>query len=795
MKRKIFVLTLCLLVNSLALSLFAQSNGYVEGRLYVKVKNDKGLILPEIRQEKDIILLEKMGLTAMADLFESYAVYHLERVFRGMGSADLENTYLLQFSQHDFELELADRIMNNEFIEYAEVEPIYRTTLIPNDFNVAQQWFLDHINAPAAWDITTGSENVVIAVVDAGFLPSHPDLAANIWTNPGEIPNNGIDDDGNSYVDDVNGWDAGDQDPDPSGIPGLGVFFEHGTSVAGAASPVTNNNIGIAGIGFNCKIMPVKGKTDAIAANTNLTSEQRRSLDATFPGIAYAIRAKADVINMSFGGSGSSQTVQNLIDAAYNDGIVFVGGGGNDNSSAAFYPASYPNVLNIGSTNSFDRKSGFSNYGTTIDLMAPGSGIRSLSHNNALTPGYGNSSGTSLSAPIVAGLVGLMRSVNPCLSPADVAFHLKNTAVDIEALNPNYIGQLGAGRIDANAAVRAVVPSVKPLATFHYDTTSVCDGTLEFFYDGINEACPQNIFWTFNGQSSTDFNPVFTVSDTGTYMLTLVVNNSQGTSQTTQTIHINQVVAVDAGGDENGVITACVGEAIVLNGITNKPDGDIVWSPAVGITNPNILNPTIGAISNRTYTLTITDSTGCQATDKVDLLIVSSVNAGPDEMINLGDTVQLNATVVGSGYTYEWTPATGLNDPTLQNPKASPDRNTTYTVKATTFSGCELTDEVTVSVEGGLGLFDNFSSVGTVHPAYPNPATTEMNLSVSLEKPTALRLVAFDLTGRKIATLLDAKAPAGDTQLRWQRERLSPGIYMLVWQTPKARFVQKVEWK
>jgi subtilisin family serine protease len=792
-KKSLILLTLLCSVFSYAL--FAQSADYAKGKLYVKVKNDADMILPEIRQEKDLVLFEAMGLNQFGDLMESYEVYHLERPFRGLNNEDLEHTYLLKFRQEGFELELSDRILGYNFIDYVEVEPLYFTTLTPNDPNLNLQWYLTTINAQDAWDVTTGSEDVVIAIVDAGFLPSHPDLAANIWTNPREIPGNGIDDDNNGYTDDANGWDAGDSDPDPSGVVGLGQYFEHGTSVAGCASPVTNNNVGIAGLGFNCKIMPVKGKTDAIAANTMLTQQQRRSLDATFPGITYAVRNRPAVINMSFGGPSSNATVQNLITSGYNAGIVFVGGGGNDNSSASFYPAAYDHVINVGSTNSSDRKSGFSNYGSTIDIMAPGSSIRSLSHNNALNPGYGTSDGTSLSAPIVAGLVGLMRSVNPCLTPDDVEFHMKNTAVNINAQNPNYIGQIGAGRIDAEAAVLAVAPNAAPAATFHYDTTSVCDGTIEFFYDGITMACPQNIFWSFNGNSSSELNPVFTIPDTGTYTVTLVVNNSVGTNQTTQTITVDNVLKVDAGGDANGVVTACVGDVVTLNGSTSNPTATTRWNPTSGMNNANLLNPMVGAITNRIYNLTVTDSTGCQVTDAVELVIVNSVDAGADETINLGDTVQLSAGVVGSGYTYEWTPTTGLSNPNIKNPKAGPDRNTTYTVKATAYSGCELTDDVTVSVNGGVGIFDGFDAVGEVYPAFPNPAATQMNLSASLNQPTHLNVKVYDLTGREIATLYDRQA-SGDVKIVWNREgAMSNGIYMLVWQTAEARYVQKVEWR
>ncbi len=793
---RFFLISLFCCFCGMGAQLVAQSQtNFVPGHLFVKVQNDAGIILPEIRQQADVVLLEKQGFLQLHSLFEDFEVYHLERAYRGLKNEDLENTYLLKFRQKGFEWELADRIMASAFIEYAEAEPIYATTLIPNDYIASNQWYLGKINATAAWDVTTGSENVSIGIVDQGFLTTHPDLAANIWTNPGEIPGNGIDDDGNGYIDDVNGWDAANGDGNPNPPAQFSGYFDHGTAVSGCASPVTNNNVGIAGLGYNCSIVPIKSKTDASAANTSQTDEQRRLLDATFPGITYAVRAKLDVVNMSFGGPGFSQTVQNMITAGHDLGVTFIAAAGNDNDASAFYPASYDHVINVGSTNSSDRKSGFSNYGTTVDIMAPGSSIRTTDHNAALNPSYTTSQGTSLSSPIVAGLAGLLKSINPCLTPDEIAFYIQSTAVDISSLNPSYIGQLGAGRIDAAAAVNAAKPSLAPVASFTYDSTSICDGSIEFFYDGQTDACPNNIFWSFNGQSSTAINPVFTVTDTGAFMVTLVVNNAIGTDMVSQTIQINKVLLVDAGGDDRGVITACVGETVVLNASSNAVGGSARWNPTIGINNANLLNPTIGAITNRTYSLTVTDPSGCQVTDEVELLIVHSVDAGLDQSINLGDTAQLEVSVVGSGYTYEWTPAASLNDPSLKNPQATPDRNTLYSVKATAFSGCELTDEVEVQVKGGVGMEDKFNEIAAIHAAYPNPAKGEMYLSAQLKQASTLRVTAYDLTGREVATLYDQQAPAAELRFSWQQNALPAGMYLLVWQTADAQQVQKVEWK
>ena len=167
-------------------------------------------------------------------------------------------------------------------------------------------------------------EAIVIAIVDDAVLTTHEDILPNLWTNPNEIPNNNIDDDNNGYRDDINGWDAADNDNDPNPPSSASSsVFTHGTHCAGIASAATDNSKGIASIGFNCKIMPVKSST----SNGNA-----QYIDAGYDGIAYAMAAGADVISMSWGGN-NSQTAQNIFNQAHNLGITLVAAAGNDASS------------------------------------------------------------------------------------------------------------------------------------------------------------------------------------------------------------------------------------------------------------------------------------------------------------------------------------------------------------------------------------------------------------------------------------------------------------------------------
>ena len=323
---------------------------------------------------------------------------------------------------------------NSSEVEWAEPDYIARAASIPNDPLLPGQWGLAKVNASAAWDVVTGTQSVVIAVLDSGIDKTHLDLSGKLWVNPGEIAGNGIDDDNNGYVDDVNGWDFVNSDNDPSDDNG------HGTQVAGIAAADTNNAAGIAGMCWNCKIMPVKVMQGSGVANySDITA-----------GVLYAAQKGAKVINLSLGGYGNSSALRSAIQAAVNTyGAVVVGGAGNDNLNAAFYPAAYDEVLAVAGTTETDEKAGLSNYGTWVDVSAPAINITTT----FLGGDWGPVNGTSFAAPFASGLAGLLRSQHPDWTPGMVKTHIEHTADAIDALNQSYAGKLGSGRIDAGAAV------------------------------------------------------------------------------------------------------------------------------------------------------------------------------------------------------------------------------------------------------------------------------------------------------------------------------------------------------
>lgn len=249
-------------------------------------------------------------------------------------------------------------------VEYAEPNYILHALVTPNDPFFSKQWYMNRINAPNAWDITTGSEGVLIAVLDTGIDYSHPDLAPNIWTNPGEIPGNGVDDDQNGRIDDVRGWDLINNSNDPMDDNG------HGTAVSGLIGAVGNNAKGIAGLNFTSRLIPLKVMDFTGTGNVG----------AVIEAIQYAQQKGAQVVNCSFGFSGKpSRALQDAITGA--SGILFSCAAGNEktnNDMKPLFPASYdnPNIISVAASSDMDQLSTFSDYGpTTVDLVAPGQNI------------------------------------------------------------------------------------------------------------------------------------------------------------------------------------------------------------------------------------------------------------------------------------------------------------------------------------------------------------------------------------------------------------------------------------
>ncbi len=345
-------------------------------------------------------------------------------------------------------------------VVYAEPDYIVRTCVIPNDTHFSRLWGMHNtgqtvngvtgtpdadIDGPEAWDVYTGNPNFVIAVIDTGMNYNHPDLAANRWENPGEIPNNGIDDDGNGFVDDFYGWNfySNNNNPYDTG---------HGTHVAGTVGAVGNNGTGVVGVNWRCKLMPIKFLGSGGGTTTGAINS-----------IQYAVLMGVKVSNNSWGGGGYSSSLRSAIENSKSVGHIFVcaaGNNGSNNDNNPFYPAAYDNtnLIAVAATTSKDAKASWSNYGkNTVDLGAPGANIYSTYGSS----GYAYLDGTSMASPHVAGVVALVYGKNPNSPWASVRDQVLSTVRPITALANNTVT---GGVVNAAAAI-GYTPNQPPVLT------------------------------------------------------------------------------------------------------------------------------------------------------------------------------------------------------------------------------------------------------------------------------------------------------------------------------------------
>lgn len=415
---------------------------YVDGHVYLKVKDSSLVVLdPYVNNIPALdLILATLGVDSMYRAFKTPSPI-LERIYR----LELINPLNVDL--------LILQLQALTFVELVEKVPLMtlpnQSALTPNDLH-ALQWGLVKIDAPLAWGVTTGSSQVKVAVVDNACFGGHEDLSGVIWTNPGETPNNLLDDDLNGFADDSRGYDVADMDGNPSPPTGI-QGWDHGSHCSGIVGAATDNGLGIASIGYGVSVIPVKATNDVSGGNT---------LTKAYEGVDYAMRAGADVISMSWGSTGNSSVGQLLINFAQSQGIVLVAAAGNNNDSIPFYPASYPACIAVGSTDQADLRSGFSNYGSYVDVMAPGTDILSCLASG--TNHYGLQSGTSMACPLVAGLAGLLLSHTPSLTAQQVRDAIVAGCVDIDALNPGFEGKLGAGRINAFNSLNSLTAVTAP---------------------------------------------------------------------------------------------------------------------------------------------------------------------------------------------------------------------------------------------------------------------------------------------------------------------------------------------
>lgn len=328
----------------------------------------------------------------------------------------------------------------------------------------SQQWYLENLNVKAAWSLTTGSRDVIVAVIDTGVDLDHPDLRDNIWVNQFEAID-GIDNDKNGYIDDIYGWNFLDNNNNPQPDIESDYKYEavsHGTFVAGVIAGVHDNNRDIKGITSNVKIMSL------VALDSNGYGDE----EAVIKALDYAIENGAQVINLSFVSYDYLPSLKKRIIQAEQRGIIIVSAVGNNSlggdnlEKKKVYPVCYDLefgrdiIVGVGSTDRLNELSYFSNYGAScLDILAPGEDLVGLVYQTDLNPDFKpfnatDFKGTSFATPMVSGTVALMKSINKNLTVAAVNRILKATATNIDAQNPKYIGALGAGLLNTEAAVK-----------------------------------------------------------------------------------------------------------------------------------------------------------------------------------------------------------------------------------------------------------------------------------------------------------------------------------------------------
>jgi subtilisin family serine protease len=575
-------------------------------------------------------------------------------------------------------------------VAYAEPNFILHAADTPNDPSFTQEWGLNNtgqqvnfttgtpdadIDAPEAWSVSHGSPDVTVAVIDTGVDMAHPDLAQNIWINQGEncsgCRNNGIDDDGDGYVDDWRGWDFVNHDNDPTDDNG------HGTHVSGTIAATGNNGVGTTGVTWNSKIMALKF----------LDSQGSGSTEDAISAILYARAKGVPIMNNSWGGGDFSQALEDAIELTDQSGELFVAAAGNDFTNTdqePFWPSSYqlPNLISVGASDQFDRKAWFSNYGVrTVDLSAPGTNIYSTWKGST----YRFADGTSMATPHVSGAAALVKAVFPNASGVGLKALLLRTVDPVAALAG---ASRTAGRLNVDHAVRCTGPQAWIDSPANGVELNAGD-PLQVQVIGVQCGSPNGVTVTatLNGspfpldaRGDGFYSATFTPAAGA---VNLSVTASNGTSSDTQSVSaiVDQTYAIVPGGSPVTIATHSAGEnawltfdghanqrvALKMSGVTMgpspccsvyvtmyKPDGTTLGQQTLTGTNGGFID-TRALPMDGTYKIFVdpqATSTGSMTLTLYD--VPPDVNAtitpgGAPLTVSTGPTPGQNALVTFSG--------------------------------------------------------------------------------------------------------------------------------------------------
>ncbi len=466
---------------------------YLEKTIILKVRASASSVCSATSIENTIFkkLYYELGGMNLAKVFPNTKAP--ERPYNERGEQLTDLTMIYQFNYTSFvTLEKAiNKIAACGIFEYVEPHYIPKIDYTPNDPLLSTQYAITKIQAENAWGVNTttarGDTNVVVGITDTGTELTHSDLVGQIKINAGDLPGGG-DNDGDGYLDNYRGWDLGDNDNNPTWTGN-----QHGVHVTGIACAKVNNSNGIAGVGFNCKYLPVK------IANTAGT------LTMAYEGITYAADHGCSIINCSWGGAGGGQFGQDVVSyATINKNALVVAAAGNGGVDEATYPAAYTYVISVVNTNSTDHRDASSSFNYTADVCAPGTGINSTYPVNT----YSSLTGTSMASPCAAGAAAIIKSFYPSYTALQVGERLKVTSDNIYALHsPVYADKLGKGRINLfRALTLANSPSVvmtSRTVVDGNDNTFVANDTLKITGNYTNYLAPTtNLIATLSSAST-----------------------------------------------------------------------------------------------------------------------------------------------------------------------------------------------------------------------------------------------------------------------------------------------------
>ncbi|HLF62818.1 MAG TPA: S8 family serine peptidase, partial [Saprospiraceae bacterium] len=692
-RKSIKVCGICVLMLFVALTQLSSQNGpdglplYQEGVIYVQLDPEQEQTLmpyPDSATEKTQTLY---------DIFDEYEVVKVEMPFSTLPSTDFDYAYRIWFEEGDTK-DFIDDLEAQSIVQFAERVPCNRICLVPNDPSVQpnappneSSYQLDLIGAFDAFDLHTGG-GAVIAVVDNAIYTGHEDLEDNVIAQ----------------------YDVADDDAIARPPGGSSTVWGHGTHVAGIAAAVTHNEKGIASPGWN---------NDLIAIKATKSSSDPSIVDSGFDGITKAAELGADVISCSWGGYGSSEMEYKMVVDVYNMGVIIVASAGNDHALGPLYPAAYGEGLNAwedydrnmviavasideDKTRSYWSGMDGSNYGQWIDISSYGTNIYSTDFFDDPVPDYyNNRSGTSMAAPLVASVAGLMHSYQPTLEREDLLRCLiasANSDIYGSGINPpnnNYT--MGSGRLDAYAALvcsASGCSSQLAFAPFIWsDKKAICHG------EEVQLTASEGLSYLWSTSATTKS---ITVSTPGTYSVTVYCQNFNAVPDpyTVRDIlsDLPDFVTIDNSGSQPNDGIACVGDAIVTSAYWGK---EYQWSDG------SITGSWFGGQANVPFSLpvscTITDVGGCEGVDEVvETLLIWTPPAVVDILFEedsglpndgtICESVEVQMTAIG-GESYEWsTSETGLSI------VVHPEETTTYTLTITDEYGCEQIKDVTISV-------------------------------------------------------------------------------------------------